>query len=87
MEFYIGYLYTSRKRFIQLGGEVLYSILNEFGILMKLVTVIKVCLNEIYSNVCLGKYLSYAFPVQNGLKEGVAFFFITFQLCFIFSRS
>jgi len=34
--------------------EVLYSILTEFGIPMKLVRLIKMCLNETYSKVCTG---------------------------------
>jgi hypothetical protein len=29
------------------------------------------CLNETYSKVCIGKYLSGAFPIQNGLKREV----------------
>jgi hypothetical protein len=35
--------------------EALYNILNEFGILGKLVGLIKMCLNETYSRVCTGK--------------------------------
>jgi hypothetical protein len=37
---------------------------------MKLVRLIKMCLNEMYSKVCIGKHLSDNFPVQNGLKQG-----------------
>jgi hypothetical protein len=37
---------------------------------LKLVRLIKICLNETYSKVRIGKYLSDAFPVQNGLKQG-----------------
>jgi hypothetical protein len=36
---------------------------------MKLVRLIKMCLNEAYSKVCIGKHLSYSFPIQNGLKQ------------------
>jgi hypothetical protein len=50
--------------------EVLYSILLEFGIPKKLVRLIKMCLNETYSKVRIGKLLSDKFPVQNGLKQG-----------------
>jgi hypothetical protein len=39
---------------------------------MKLVTLIKMCLNETYSEVRIGKYLSKKFLIQNGLKQGVA---------------
>jgi hypothetical protein len=27
------------------------------------------CLNETYSNICVGKHLSDTFPIQNGLKQ------------------
>jgi hypothetical protein len=30
------------------------------------------CLNETYSTVCIGKYQSDKFPIQNGLKQGDA---------------
>jgi hypothetical protein len=52
--------------------EVLYNILIEFGILMKLVRLIKMCLNEICSEVRIGKHLSDSFPIPNGLKQGDA---------------
>jgi hypothetical protein len=37
----------------------LYNILTEFGVLMKLVGLIKMCLTEMYSRVWVSKYLSY----------------------------
>jgi hypothetical protein len=40
------------------GKEVLYNTLIEFGIPMKLARLIKMCLNEIYSKVRIGKRLS-----------------------------
>jgi hypothetical protein len=49
--------------------EVLYNILIEFGVPMKLDRSIKMCLNETYSEVLIGKHLSDSFPIQNGLKE------------------
>jgi hypothetical protein len=39
---------------------------------MKLVRLIKMCLNETYSKVRIGKHLPVSFPIQNGLKEGDA---------------
>jgi hypothetical protein len=51
--------------------EVLY-ILLEFDLPKKLVRRIKMCLNETYSKVCVGKLLSDKFPTQNGLKQGDA---------------
>jgi hypothetical protein len=52
--------------------EVLYNILIEFGILIKLARLIKMCLNETYIKVRIGKHLSDSFPIQNGLKQGDA---------------
>jgi hypothetical protein len=53
---------------------VLYntSILIEFGVPMKLVKLTKMCLNETYSKVRIGKHLSDKFPIQNDLKQGDA---------------
>jgi hypothetical protein len=50
--------------------EVFYIILVEFGVPMKLVRLIKMCLNEMYCKVCMGKHLSDSFPIQNVLKQG-----------------
>jgi hypothetical protein len=37
---------------------------------MKLVILIKMCLNKTYSKVHIGKNLSDTLPIQNGLKQG-----------------
>jgi hypothetical protein len=47
----------------------LYNILNEFGIPMKLVRLIKMCLAETYSRVRVGKNLFDMFPIRNGWKQ------------------
>jgi len=52
--------------------EVLYNILIEFGIPMKLVRPIKMCPNETYYRVRVGKHLSDMFGIRNGLKQGDA---------------
>jgi hypothetical protein len=47
--------------------EVLYNILTEFGVPMKLVRLIKMCLNEtffLYCKVRIGKYLFDNFAIQ-----------------------
>jgi hypothetical protein len=52
--------------------EVLYNILIEFGVPTKLARLIKMCLNETYSKVHIGKHLSDSFPIQSDLKQGDA---------------
>jgi hypothetical protein len=61
-----------KKAYDSIKREVLYNILLEFGIPKKLVRIIKICLNETYSKVRIGKLLSDTFPIQNGLKQGDA---------------
>jgi len=50
----------------------LCNILNEFGIPMKLVRLIKICLTETCSRVRVGKNPSDMFHIKNGLKQGDA---------------
>jgi hypothetical protein len=61
-----------KKAYDSIKREVLYNILLEFSIPNKLVSLIKVCLNETYSQVHIGKLLSDKFLIQNGLKQGDA---------------
>jgi hypothetical protein len=64
-----------KKAYDSVKREVLYNILLEFGTPKKLVRPIKMCLNESYSKVCVGKLLSdNIFPIQNELKQGNALF-------------
>jgi hypothetical protein len=60
------------RRKYHVRREVLYNILIDFGVPMKLVRLIKMWLNETYSQVCIGKHLFDSFPIQNGLKQGDA---------------
>jgi hypothetical protein len=53
-----------RKAYDSVRSEVLYNILIEFGVPMKLARLIKMCLNETYSKVRTGKHLSDSFPIQ-----------------------
>jgi hypothetical protein len=58
-----------KKAYNSVKREVLQNILIEFGVPKKLVRLIKKCLNETYSKVHVGKFLSGTFPIQNGLKQ------------------
>jgi hypothetical protein len=54
-----------KKAYDSVKKETLYNIL----IRRKLAGLIKICLNETYSSVCIGKNLSYMSTVENGLKQ------------------
>jgi len=62
--------------------EVLYIILIEFNIPMKLVRLIKMCLNDTYSRFWVGKNLSDMFPIRNGLKQGETLSPLLFNFAF-----
>jgi hypothetical protein len=66
--------------------EVLYNILIEFGIPMKLVRLIIMCLNETYSKVRIGKHLPDRFPIQNGSKQGDALSLLLFKFASEYSK-
>ena len=68
-----------KKAYDSVRREVLHNILIEFGIPMKLVTLIKMCLTETYSRVQVGKNLSNMFPIRNGLKQGDALLLMLFN--------
>jgi hypothetical protein len=58
-----------KKAYDSIRREVLHNILIEFGILIKVIRLIKVCLNETYSRFLVVKYFSDMFPIRNGLKR------------------
>ena len=47
---------------------------------MKLIRLIKMCLNETCSRVQVGKHLSDMFPINNGLKKGDALLPLLFNI-------
>jgi hypothetical protein len=55
-----------KKAYDSVRREILYSILIEFGVHMKLVRLTKMCLNETYIKVRIVRHLSDNFPLQNG---------------------
>jgi hypothetical protein len=57
-----------KKAYDSVGREVLHNILIEFGIPLKLVRLIEMCLTETCSRIRVGKNLSDVFLVRNGLK-------------------
>jgi hypothetical protein len=59
-----------KNAYYSVRREVLYTVLIEFGVSMKLLRLIKECLNETYIKIRKGKHLSDSFPTQNGLKQG-----------------
>jgi hypothetical protein len=61
-----------KKAYDSVRREVFHNILIQFGVPMKLVRLIKMCLNETYSKVCIGEHLPDNFCIQNSLKQGDA---------------
>jgi hypothetical protein len=61
-----------KKAYDSVRRALLYSVLIEFGVPIKLVSLIEICLNETCSKVRIGKRLSDNFAIQNGLKQGDA---------------
>ncbi|KAJ4434697.1 hypothetical protein ANN_23265 [Periplaneta americana] len=59
-----------KKAYDSVKREVLYNILIEFGIPKKLARLIKMYLSETYIIDRIGQFLSDAFPIHCGLKQG-----------------
>jgi hypothetical protein len=61
-----------KKAYDSVRRAALYNILTKFGIPMKLIRLIKMCLTETCSRFRVGKNLPDMFLVRNGLKQGDA---------------
>ena len=70
-----------KKTYDSVRREAFYNIIIEFGIPMKLVRLIRMCLNETYRRVQVGKHLCDTFSVTN-VKKRRRFNAIAFQLYF-----
>ena len=63
-----------KKAHKSIRREVLYNILIDFGIPMKLLRLIKkMCMNKTYSTVRVYKHLSDMLPIRNGLTQGMLY--------------
>jgi len=69
-----------KKAYDSIRWEVLYNILTEFGIPMKLVRLLEMQLNETYSRACVGKHLSDMFLIYIVLKPGYYLLPLLFNL-------
>ena len=65
-------------KFKKLYDSCRREVLCKFGIPMKLVRLVIMCLNETCSAVWVGKYLSDVFCIKNGLKQGNTFLSLLF---------
>jgi hypothetical protein len=64
--------WTELVRYDSFRRDILYNVLNEFGIPLELASLIKMCLNETYRRVLVGKRSSDVLHVKNGFKQGDA---------------
>jgi hypothetical protein len=69
----IWYSQDFKKAYDSVKRKVLYNILIEFGVPLKPVWLIKMCLNEVYSKEHIHKQLSDSLSVQNGLNMGLLY--------------
>jgi len=76
-----------KKTYDSVRREVLCHMLIEFGIPMKLVRLIKLCLNETCSIVRVDKHLSDILPSRNGLKQREALSPLLFNVAFEYAVS
>ena len=63
----------------------MYNIVIEFGIPVKLIRLIKMCLNETCSRVCIETHLSGMFHMKNDLRQGDALSLLIFNFAVEFA--
>jgi hypothetical protein len=73
-----------KKAYDSVRMAVLYNILIELGVSLKLVGLIEICLNETYSKALISKHLSDVFPTK--WFQTRCFIAILFQPCFRICR-
>lgn len=59
-----------KKAYDSVRRAVLYNIFIEFGICMKLFSLIKMCSSDTFIAGQVGKCSFYIYPIKNGLKKG-----------------
>ena len=59
----------------------MYNVLSEFGMPLKLGTVVKICFNETYSKDRILKHTSDRFRIQKALKQGDVLPPLFFRIC------
>ena len=69
-----------KKAYVSVQRAVLYNILIEFCIPLKLVREIKMCLNQTYSRGWVGRHMSDTFPTQCVEKQGGSLSLLLFNL-------
>jgi hypothetical protein len=71
-----------KKAYDSIKREVLYNILLDIGIPKKLIRLIKMCLNETYSKIRIGKLLSDKISYSEWAETRKCSIAIAFQFCF-----
>jgi hypothetical protein len=74
-----------KKLYDLVRKDILYNILIEPSIRMKMIRLIKMFLYETHSSDWEGRHLSDMFPIKNGLKQGDALWTLLFNLVLVYA--